>query len=47
MTPEQRLPSGWLEKEGGCAETQVNENTVGQRQQVRDRGPWPHSVSRP
>lgn len=47
MTPEQRLPSGWLKKEGGCAKTQVNENMVGQRQQVRDQGPWTHPVSRP
>lgn len=46
MTPEQRLPSGWLKREGGCAETEVSENLEGQRQQARDQGPWPHPASR-
>lgn len=48
MTPEQDLPGGWLKKEGGHAETQVEENGVGQRLQVRDQGLWPpRPVSRP
>lgn len=45
MTPEQNLPGGRLKKEGGHAETQVQENVVGQRLRVRDQGLWPRPVS--
>ena len=48
MTPEQNLPGGWLKKEGGHAETQVQEHVVGQRLEVRDQGLWrPRPVSGP